>query len=58
MATDKVKKHEAGKGDSPRPRLISNQDYDLKWELAFGNPTAKRKKEILKKLKIDFDDHK
>jgi len=41
----------SGKGDKRRPRLISAEEEELRWELAFGcknNP--KRKEEILKEL--------
>jgi hypothetical protein len=27
---------EAGKGDTPRPRQVSREEYDIRYELAFG----------------------
>ncbi|MFW6173263.1 MAG: hypothetical protein ACOC5T_05910 [Elusimicrobiota bacterium] len=43
-------KHEAGKGDRPRPIGISREEYALRWELALGRSSTKRKKEIMNKL--------
>lgn len=39
----------AGKGDKRRPRLISETEEELRWELAFSKD-EERKKEILKQL--------
>ena len=42
----------SGKGDRQRPRQITKEEEDLRWELAFrceDNPA--RKDEILKRLK-------
>jgi len=40
-------KWHGGKGDSPRKSLRSSEEKDLRWELAFGRPTAERKEYIL-----------
>ncbi len=35
--TEKAKhKSSAGKGDLPRPRFISDEEYSLRFDLAFG----------------------
>jgi hypothetical protein len=39
-----------GKGSSKRPTLVSIEEADLRWELAFGKPSKKRKSEILQLL--------
>jgi hypothetical protein len=37
----------AGKGDSPRPYSISQEELDLRWELGFGKISKKRRAELL-----------
>jgi len=32
----KIKKSEAGKGDSPRPFSVPLEDYGKRWEIVFG----------------------
>jgi len=29
--------NEVGKGDSPRPRLVSRNEYEIRYELAYGD---------------------
>lgn len=43
-----AKRNEAGKGDSPRPRFVSDEEYQLRWMLAYG---VIDRKEFNKKLK-------
>ena len=39
-----------GKGDTQRPRQITAEEENLRWELAFNAANPKRKEEILKRL--------
>ena len=39
-----------GKGSTPRKCLISDEEYRLRWELAFGYITPQEFKKKLKKL--------
>jgi hypothetical protein len=45
------KNTQAGKGDSTRQSTISDEEYALKWDLAFGNISKKDFEKELKKLK-------
>lgn len=37
--------HEAGKGDGRRPKAISDQQYDQRWDLIFGRDEDERSSE-------------
>ncbi len=43
-----MSKSDCGKGDTPRPRLVSDEEYELRWQLAFGEIT---KEEFVCRLK-------
>lgn len=44
-------KNNSGKGDCPRPMFISNQEYQLRWMLAFGVIDRKEFEKRLKEIK-------
>jgi hypothetical protein len=39
-----------GKGDTPRPRLVSQEEYDVRYELAYGDVSDDRRRELHNKL--------
>ena len=45
---------QAGKGDSTRPSTVSDEEYSLKWDLAFGNISKEEFEKELKKIKEDL----
>jgi len=50
--TEKAKhKSSAGKGDLPRPRFISDEEYSLRFDLAFGKISKEEFEQKMKKLK-------
>ena len=46
---EKVRKSEAGKGDTPRPLSVSQEEYALRWQLIFCRENKKRK-ELINKI--------
>jgi len=36
---------EAGKGSSPRPYSVTQQEYDSRWDMIFGRDKLKEKEE-------------
>jgi hypothetical protein len=44
---------DAGKGDSTRSRDIPDEEYDIRWDLAFGKITRKEYVKRMKELKGD-----
>jgi len=50
--TEKAKhKSSAGKGDLPRPRFISDEEYSLRFDLAFGVISKEEFDKKLQKLR-------
>jgi hypothetical protein len=41
---------ESGKGDAPRPRLVSQEEYDVRYELAYGDVSVERRERLHEKL--------
>ena len=39
---------EAGKGSSPRPYSVTQQEYDTRWDMIFGRDKPKEKEETPK----------
>lgn len=46
-----MSKSDCGKGDTPRPRLVSDEEYELRWQLAFGEITKEEFGCRLKEIK-------
>jgi hypothetical protein len=43
--------NEAGKGDKPRPRQVSQEEYDLRWDYAMGKMDISEFNERLKEIR-------
>lgn len=39
-----------GKGSTPRPRLVSQEEYELRYQLAYGDVSDERRLELHSKL--------
>ena len=47
---------EAGKGDSPRPRQVGREEYDLRWDYAMGKIDISEFHKRLKEIHSDKKD--
>ncbi|MHA1883049.1 MAG: hypothetical protein ACTSUO_08395 [Candidatus Thorarchaeota archaeon] len=52
-----MSKSAAGKGDTPRPCLVSNEELDLRWDYALGKLNISEE-EMIEKIKEIRKKHK
>lgn len=47
------KPSEAGKGSSPRPYSVTQQEYDSRWDLIFGRDKGDKERDVVFDKEMD-----